>query len=644
MHSIRLRQWLLLLLRTAAIASIVIAFSRPAVTSGKWFGSSSPVAAAILLDASYSTTFRSASVSLFDRLRNQARELLEIFASADYVSVIPFWSKASVVNLTFEQQAEAIQEYGARQEGTNLEVALQAAEHHFQDFPNLQHELFICSDVAAPGWSNVRQRQSGIWRNTAIYITDLEVENRANCYVQEVKSSNWLTSLGNIWRIHATIVNNSDQSVDELSANLFIDGERVQRKIINLSPDEHKTVEFTTIPSRTGSVNGYVQIDEDALKLDDRRYFTATIPKQIRILSVGDSEDLYFIRQALEASATKDPTLALQFSSLNGMNEAKLLQSDILLLCNLAVLSREQATRVRNFVSGGGSVIIFPSAQTDISQLNRYLFPGLLPTSIKGIVGHPTIVPFPASSPQVVEPLHRLDFSRVDHFLFEGLNEALSQLRFFAFFDLVNSENVSPLLTFLDGSIAAVISWHHRGRAVLFAVPISLDWSQLPSSAAFVPLIHRLCRFLNATADLDLGNVVGQTVRRRLHGVDIDDFIAVRQPDGKRFRQKPEGTAEGIYWKGRTSEAGVWLIEKGGEIIDRFAVNVDTRESNLRKVPSKTIERVFGPQRVIELKENKELREQILTRRYGREWWQEFVIFALVLLLLELWVGRGHNN
>ena len=182
------------------------------------------------------------------------------------------------------------------------------------------------------------------------------------------------------------------------------------------------------------------------------------------------------------------------------------------------------------------------------------------------------------------------------------------------------------------------------GRVVLFAVPLSLEWSELPSSALFAPLLQRLCRLLGTPSQGAPGYLVGETVRRRLPGTGPGHRIEVRTPSGRRYYQSAEANSEGTFWTGRPGEAGVWRLEEGGAVIDRFAVNVDTGESDLEEVSPRQLERVFGPGRVVALAADADLREQVLVRRYGRELWREFLFAALLLLLAESWIARAPRS
>ena len=634
MRSIRLRQWLVLLLRTLAVAALVLAFARPALRGGGggWFGRPAPVAAAILVDASYSTGFRPGSARVFDHLRSQAIGLLELFSPGDEVRVIPFASGAAPIE---GELPRALRELAMRQEGTDVEAALRAAERHYAQ-NDLQRELFICSDLAAPGWREVAARRSGEWSRTAVYTTDLQLPGRGNRYLSTVEAGSWLAAPGGRWRIRAEVVNASRNHSKEFSADLFVEGERVQRQTVELQPGQRAELEFVTTPRRDGSMSGYVEIEEDALALDDRWYFTAYIPRHVRVVMAGDPGDLYFAQQALAAAASGDPSLELAAISLGSLGPEVLGEAEVLVLCNVSQLGGEQAGAVRDFAARGGGVILFPGADADISYLNRHLLSTLIPVSIKNTVGSP-------GSQRSRRPASflRLDPAASEGVLLEGLTEAVTGPRFFAAFSLTAGPGVSPLLAFGDGSLAAALAWHRMGRVVLFAVPLSLEWSELPSSALFAPLLQRLCRLLGTPSRGDQSYLVGETVRRRLPGIGSGDPVEVRTPSGRRYHQSAEANSEGTFWTGRPGEAGVWRLEKQGAVIDRFAVNVDTGESNLEEVSPGQLERVFGPGRILPLATDADLREQVLVRRYGRELWREFLIAALALLLAESWLARA---
>ena len=75
--------------------------------------------------------------------------------------------------------------------------------------------------------------------------------------------------------------------------------------------------------------------------------------------------------------------------------------------------------------------------------------------------------------------------------------------------------------------------------------------------------------------------------------------------------------------------------------MDRFPVNVDTRESDLTRFPAGELERIFGADRIRMIHPEDDLREAVLLNRYGTELWRECLFLAVCLLLWELWLSRA---
>ena len=123
----------------------------------------------------------------------------------------------------------------------------------------------------------------------------------------------------------------------------------------------------------------------------------------------------------------------------------------------------------------------------------------------------------------------------------------------------------------------------------------------------------------------------------------IGAAITAEAPSGERLRLEPE-RIEGQYrWKiPQVDEAGIWRLRAGGEIVDLFAVNLDTRESDLTPVDQEQVRRVLGD--VHFLQPGDDLRLAVLGNRYGRELWREFLLLALALLALEQWVARAPRD
>lgn len=641
LRRLRLRQWLVLLLRTLIIALIALAFARPAhQAEAGWGGSTAPVAAAVLLDCSYSTGYRQGGGPLFEQLRRQALALLEVFSRRDEVALFPFASRPLGGDPAAGRDQLAVQlgELAPTQEATDLEQALRAAADFCATRPELRQEIYLLSDLARYNWEQVSPKSE--WLPQAqIYIADLGTAERGNVHVDEVRFSSWLAAPGRKLNARARGANTSSQAAAQTAVDVYLDGERVRHQLTDLRPGEEFQLDFALTPRRTGLLGGYVEIQDDALPLDNRRYFTLSVPDSFGVLVLGHQpEDTYYPRRALAASAAADPALGLRFGLVAELEPSLLQQTQVLLLCNLHYLSPEQTALVQNFVAGGGSLILFPSPQADLNFFNRNLLSPLTPSRLAQVAGQPGS----RNAGQSLSP--QLPY----HPLFEGLftQVAEDQPRFRAFYALAaapaGDQESAALIHFAGGQPAATLGGQGEGRTVLFATPLSLEWNDLPLKGLFVPLMHRLVRYLSRPVDPDQPYLVGQPLRRHLPGTSVDDRLQAETPSGRKLWLSAVMQAGRCWWQiPRIEEAGLWRLWQDGRLVDLFAVNPDPREADLSLVSRQRLEQLFGPGRTHFFLPQDELHSLVLGKRYGRELWRECLALALLLLLLELWLARA---
>ena len=132
MRRVRCRQWLVLALRTLAIACLVLAFARPAWrgSAGRWVGRSPPVCAVALLDQSCSTAQRRGAITAFAQLKRHVGELAEAFGSRDRLIVLPY-ARTPGAALAAASPAELRARVAAlepTEAGTDVRAALEAAD------------------------------------------------------------------------------------------------------------------------------------------------------------------------------------------------------------------------------------------------------------------------------------------------------------------------------------------------------------------------------------------------------------------------------------------------------------------------------------------------------------------------------------
>lgn len=642
MRSVQLRQWWVLLLRTLALIALALAFARPALHSDNtgWFSGSRPVTAVLLMDRSYSVAARPGSDSVFDQLRRRARQTLDLFDDADRVYLIGFDDRPDEpVSGSTERLWQQIEEMTPGQGGTDLGRALTRAYRLLDDAQDQALELYLLTDGAHPGWQPAAVPAPAGLRTFVLPPAQRPTSNHA---LVAVAHEPWLTSPGE--RVDLTVRMHlyGEPPTDPLAVDLYVDDERVQRREADPATaqvdGDHRVlhVPFSIAPRRAGHLRAFAQIDGDMLAADNRFHFVIDAPDSIRILLLGDTPaSTYYPRRALAAAATGDRSLRWRARTPATATTQDWDWADVVLLCDAEYLQDADQARLQQHVSGGGGVLIFPGADANVQHLNRDVLPALLPVSIAGVrsLGN-------ARSTAI-------DTSRLHPILFKELDRRRAPATQ-ASFELVAESNAEILAVYDDERPVLVEGQFAGGRVVLWSVPLDLAWSQWPESGWFLPLLQRLVRHLALTSAADDGYQVGENAWRRQPGFATDARVQAQAPSGQRHYVEMERVfGEGRWKVPSLGEAGFWSLRSETQtqqdsISARsvFAVNVDSSEANLLPVSVDDFHRVLGEQ-ALRIDATTPLAAAVTARRVGREIWQELLMLAGCLLLLELWISRS---
>ncbi len=635
MRRLQLRQWLVLLLRTLIIVLIVCAFAHPTYQAGGgWGGVDRPVAVHALLDLSYSTRYQRPAGSFFNQLQRQLGDLLAVLPPRDQVAVQPFAQRPYAPFAGDRSYlAERMAELTPTQEATDFRTALRAAAQRFdQEAALAAHELFLFTDLAQYNWDQLDDSIPS-FADVRVYVASPCTQTRPNAYVERVAAPSWMLAADAKVTLQAAIAHSGAGT----ALDLFVDGQRVSRHSVEPGAPGTAQVALSFSPRRSGRLSGHVALADDALALDNRRYFTLDLPTAITVLLVGERpEDAYYARRALGAAALSDPVVKIRTDLFANLDASTLAGVDVLVLCNLARLSATQKAALDEFVASGGGVILFPAPQSDLGYYNRDLLPGLTPGRFKDRIG----APGNTANYQV------LDADEPHHPLFNDLLASDGdQSRFYAYFSIVSAPDLLPLVRFSDGQLAMALAWKGQGRVALAAFPMDPEWNDLHQRGLFAPLLHRLVRELSLPPDRHAAYLVGETVYRRLADVPMEAVVEAETPSGERLRLEPESVGGQYLWKiPHVGEAGIWRLRAAGAAVDAFAVNFDGRESALVPIAPERVRSIFADAEVHFLSPGDDLRLAVLGNRHGRELWRTFLILVLALLLAEQWIARAPRD
>lgn len=628
---LKLKQWLLLLLRALAVACLALAMSRPALkgAAGQAGAASTLVA---LVDVSGSMGAPGADGRpLAAGARRVVDDLLTTLGPGDELLLVPYDRAPRPVSERplgdagrLRSAAQALQPSAST---TDHAAALALAARALRESHALNRELFWISDFQRAGFGDPAARfeaPDGPWNASRVYLVPLAPRNRANAALTSAALAPAAGGIELSLGAAAFDVTPGDFAVEarELAApeaaGALAPLERLGSGFVSLPARGEATALMPL--SRLPGAGGEALLPEDALALDNRRVFAAGRAGMLRVLLREDGAPSP-LRFALEAggAASGFDVRAVDAAAL----AAQAADADVIVIGDVARPGPAELQAVLDFWRGGGALLLVPGIRADGAAWNELILGELgagelgpgenAPANaawrlVRRAAGHPVLEGFPA---RPGEPLSSASFGLVRAF----------------------RPGSARVLLEYDRSHPALIEAPH---ALVLNATLDLSHGDFAVSGAFLPLIHQCVRVLGrgtAAASLAPGDVWrAPAVTGEWRVVDEsgrDVPVALGGAKGAtRLATAP------------LERPGLYRVLLDGRLRGSFAVNPDARESDLSSLEEPALVAGFPAGRASVLHAGGDLARRVREARFGRELWAEFAILALLLLVAESVLGR----
>jgi hypothetical protein len=664
----RIRDWLLLALRLAALALIVSAFARP-------FLRGSSVAAApggareivVLLDRSYSMGYG----DTWSRAQRLAAEAIGSATAADRVSLVLFADNAEVALRSTPDRSRAVAEINAASPGpgaTKYGPALKLAGSALAESLLPRKEVIVVSDFQRSGW----QPDDTLRLPGGTVITPVLVEGATGPSLALTPATLLRTPFdkaqgspeqgrgardaGQPERVTVTVgvLNRTAAPATAIPVQLEMDGRIVQTLTTDVAGGASASLTFAPVSIAATATRATVRLGADtakgvavqtgiapassaidALARDNVFNFviTPSAPVPVTIVTQGNRDDanLYLSRALAIGEAPRFETTLQTVDALAGDAAGR---SRLLILNDLAV-PEATAAKLVTFVEGGGGLLIALGPRASWPQAREAWLPAAIGAPVDRTRG-------------AAAKLSGMDYG---HAVFEPFRAPrsgdFSTARFYSYRALKAANDATVLARFDTGEPAVVEKAIGRGRVVMFASTIDLSWNDLALKPVFLPFVHQLGRHLSGFREQPAYLTIGEVLDVTAAEIAAGATSSAARSEGNRTVLAPSGqrrdlTVTSAAAPGTALSAALELGEQGfyevrgsgrdaGPVIVA-AANVNLAESNLERMdPKELVAGVTGtgvngsagaqdvlPDRAQELAQ--------------RVWW--YLLFAGILLLI----------
>lgn len=642
---LRIKQWLLLALRTLAIVCLVLAFARPTVESPAIVAlSSDNRSVAAVFDNSLSMNLRDQGGSFFAQATDFVSGLASGLETSDELAVVPLVDDGLRHPLVRPSLvAPHLAEMGASYGRGSVVTALENAAAVLADGQNQIKEIYLVTDLQRANFLD----STGVTLedDERVIIVPIGTRTVDNIAVTEVRVASSIVEVDQPTAIDVRVQNFGTVPVNAWGLSVYLEDERVAQSSITLESGEGGVVSIVVTPRTRGWLKGRVVLEDDGFEYDNVRFFTLHVPEERRILVVrGQRRNSGFLELALSSELSSQKRLF----RVDRVNEGAVSGTfssdyDAVILSGVRRMTTGLAAATEAFVKEGGGVLVFAgeeAAEGEYSDLLKMLGAG----SFGGLAA--------AEPGATLATLDRVDR---EHPLFRSIFEEQSTHA------AVEQPAISKIVryragdgdeqTLLSTTIGLPMLQEVRvapGRLLIAPFVPEVDWTDLPVRGLFVPLLVRSMYYLTSTdEEQGQGLLSGLTSTRRVNVRGPATRIRIVSDTGQEWIPEQRMAANGAFLSipPTLRAPGIYDVLADDTLAQRFAINVDPLESDLSVFePSDAVDRleelVDGDVSVLNLaSEDVPLAESIRRRQSGVEIWNVFLTLALLFLVAEMLVA-----
>ncbi len=625
-RTLRIKQILLLILRTLFLLLLVFAFAGPryAPSSAENLAHESAV---VILDNTISTSSRYEDTTYLNHLISLARE---IFAGDhQYETVV--WTAF------MKPEQPRVTSGNAPPEDFFAEIT--PVEGQF-DFSTYLNDLRAWLD--AEGYGNVdvylltdgQRTQYVSGESPALdpwgasrWLVVTPPHTLTQSGIQAIRFPTEMLQPGTEIPLEVTVGRSDSTAPATTAIQVYKDGQKIGQSLLNWS-DEYEATETFEVPLRkAGLFQVEVALGADAYTADNYWFLNGDVPAGLDILLVSDSPgSRFFLETALQSIAARQSTISVASVSSGEVMEHLTSEVDVIVLSD-AILSGPATEAMMQIVEGGTGLMVFPG--NTIRQEEPYTLGGRLPV-YSG---------YEQSEPGAFQQVRQVAWEHpVFLHLSKNASDSIQLPRVYQFFRLARGE-FRPLMQIGGGVPLLAETEFQRGRIWFWTAAPSLEWTDLPRRGVFLPVIVRALYYLAGTQQRYQHQLTtGEPLVYSISDPGVGDRLTLITPSGQSVAL-PVTRGEARY--PNTSQSGQYSLYDKEQVLALYSVNTSPAERDMRRITSNAWNVLFGEQLVGVFEptgDDASLAGAGLT--HGHALWQWAFLLALACVVGEMVVTR----
>lgn len=646
-RKLKIKQIILLILRTLIIVFVVIAFSRPIIEGSiPGFETYAKSSIIILIDNSYSMDVSDEFGSRFSQAKKVAEKIINEMKEGDEAIILEMAQPYNSMQANFSKNKEILKQNLSQIKLLNypasLDNSLKIASKYIEKANNFAKEIFVITDAQ----NNVFTTEDSVKfnnKNVGVYIIPIGINSKMdfeNLSIDSVEVVTKFFQVGKTIELNATVRNHSEKDVKGALISVLFNKQKVAQKTFDIAAKSTKTIPIGAQVQNSGIISASVELENDAFFPDNKRYFGFIVPDKPNIAIFGDAQNNFFLKTLFSSDEATKQVNTNYYNNIQ-IDNIDLNKYECIIL-NYSNITENNKNRIKNYINDGGSAIIFPTDPVNENFINLMSELGITLSTIK--------------SHSEKSPASFVNFDN-KHTIFDGLFKTgseglnINQIETVKIFKILAAKSGISIIESQDGAFL-VENQVGEGKVLYFAVSPILNWSNFPLTTLFPALIFRSVFYLSSTITngmfIDLGANLSLIIPRKFSS--NGNFKMIDPSNNEYLTQLPVLPSGAVLSTIDFKEPGVYQIfNSQNKIVMLVAANLTKSESYIIKPDKQSIynqvkQRLLLDKNIFVLDNYEKLSQDIKRARIGTELWNIFLILALLCAIAEMIVQKASRN
>ena len=617
-----LKERLILVSRLLALTFLVLAFARPYLSRDKEVIAGKQKVVSIFVDNSYSMQTLNREGSLLDQAKQKAKQIAAAYNIND---------RFQLLTQDFEGRHQRLLNRSEFNDAVDA-VKISPQSRQISEVTDRQKSLldmqtgtvkqsYIISDFQKNMLRDATKQDAGL----PVNLVQLKANSLPNVAVDSVWMLNATHRPNEAERVVVRLRNYADKIAEKIPLKLFINGEQkaIGTYTVKARSAQNDTLAFSGLQG--GWQKAEIQLQDNPVTFDNTFYFTFNVTHKLPVLLINGGQP----NKYLSAVFASDNFFNQKQVSDGNVDYAGLNSYPSIILSDVKTISTGLAQQLKAYVSKGGTLMVFPSSDADLSSYKAFLQP--LGASYPAIL---ITEPDKVSAINLQSPVFKTIFESFPQ------NPNLPLVK--KYFTLSpGNGNAEYLLRMQNGRPLWQGSSFGNGKVYVCGVALDEDFSNLPVHALFVPITLRIV--LLSGHDQPLFYTTGDIKPIETVPLQSSEKQLVKLVKGKQIIIPDVKQQEGstlLYLPDQLTETGIYELKKQDSTAAVLAFNDNRSESDLSYLTDSDLNKIL-PKNATFINGNK-LNAEGISRdaNLGLQLWKLCIILALIFLAAEILLVR----